>query len=67
MINQLTNAINFISSKDVDEERVMQSKSDNIGFKPYDNANGVVNELFESLPNWFRNINEREWFYFQFS
>ena len=27
---QLTNAINFISSEDVDEECVMHSKSDNI-------------------------------------
>ena len=28
--SQLTIAINFISSKDTDEERVMHSKSDNI-------------------------------------
>ena len=46
---QLTIAINFISSKDVDEERVMHSKSNNIEFMPYDNANEVLNELFESL------------------
>ena len=46
---QLTIAINFISSKDVDEKRVMHLKSDNIEFMPYDNANEVVNELFESL------------------
>ena len=46
---QLTIAINFISSKDVDEESVMHSKSDNKEFMPYDNANEVVNELFESL------------------
>ena len=46
---QLTIANNFISSKDVDEERVIHSKSDNIEFIPYDNANEVVNELFESL------------------
>ena len=31
---QLTIAINFISSKDVDEERVMHSKSNNIEFMP---------------------------------
>ena len=36
---QLTIAINFIFSKNVDEERVMHSKSDNIEFMPYDNAN----------------------------
>ena len=46
---QLTIAINFISSKNVDEGRVMHSKSDNIKFMPYHNANEVVNELFESL------------------
>ena len=46
---QLTIAINFTSSKDVDEESVMHSKSDNKEFMSYDNANEVVNELFESL------------------
>ena len=46
---QLTIAVNFISSKDVDEERVMHSKSDNIEFMSYDNANEVVDELFEPL------------------
>ena len=46
---QLTIAINFISSKDVDEERVMHSKSDNIELMLYDNANEVVNKVFESL------------------
>ena len=46
---QLTIEIHFISSKDVDEERVMHSKSNNIEFMSYDNANEVVNELFESL------------------
>ena len=46
---QLTNAINFVSSKYVDEERVMHSKSNNIEFMLNDNANEVVNELFESL------------------
>ena len=46
---QLTIAINFISSKDVDEECVMHLQSDNIEFMPYDNINEVVNKLFESL------------------
>ena len=46
---QLTIAINFISSKDVDEDRVIHSKSDNIEFIPYNNVSEVVNELFESL------------------
>ena len=47
--NQLTLVINFVSSKDVDEEGVMHSKSDNIEFILYDNANEVLNGLFESL------------------
>ena len=46
---ELTIAAKFISSKDVDEERVMHSKSDNIELMPHDIANMVVNELFESL------------------
>ena len=39
---QLTIAINFISSKDVDEERVMHSKSNNTKFMTYENSNDVV-------------------------
>ena len=46
---QLTIAINFISSKGAEEERVMHSTSDNIKFTSYNDANEVVNELFESL------------------
>ena len=46
---QLTIAVKFISSKNIDEERIMHSKSSNIKFMPYDNENEVVNELFESL------------------
>ena len=46
---QLSIAINFISYKDIHEESVMQSKSDSIEFISNDNANEVVNELFESL------------------
>ena len=46
---QLTIAINFITSKDADEERVLHSKSDLIEFMSYDNANKVVNKLFVSL------------------
>ena len=68
---QLTTEISFISSEDVDEERVMHSKSGNIEFlhkisfalsydnTSYDNANEIFNEHFESLlSNWF--INTRE-------
>ena len=45
----LTIAINFISSKDTEEEREMYSSSDNIKCTSYNDANEVVNELFESL------------------
>ena len=38
---QLTIAINFISSKDVDEQCVIHSKSENIEVMPYDDAYGV--------------------------
>ena len=46
---QLTISINFISSKHAEEERVMDSKSDNIKFTSYNHANKVVDELFDSL------------------
>ena len=46
---QQTIAINFISSKDAEEERVTHSMSDNIKFSFYNDANEVVDELFESL------------------
>ena len=46
---QLTIAINFISSKDAEEERVMHSKSDNIIFTSYNDANKVFDEIFMSL------------------
>ena len=60
------------SPKDVDEEPLMSSKSKKVEFMPSDNVNEVFDELFESLfhsfkiPNWFRNIKERDWFYFPF-
>ena len=63
---QLTIAINFISSNDADEERVMHAKSNIIEFMPYDNADEVVDELFESLFSRYQigHINERECFIF---
>ena len=60
---QLTVAINFNSSKDVDGEFVMQSKNNDMELVLYDNANEVVNELFESRLSRC----ERKWFYFWFS
>ena len=46
---QLTVAINFISSKDTDEERVMHLRSDNKKSASYGEVNDVIGKLFESL------------------
>ena len=46
---QLTIAINFISSKDAEEERVMHLRSENIKLTSYNAVNEVVNKLFDSL------------------
>ena len=46
---QLTIEINFICSKDNDEEQVMHRKSDSIEVMTYDNVNEVIKEIFESL------------------
>ena len=51
---QLTIAINFVSSKDNNEDRVMHSKSINTEFKIYGNANEVTKELFQSLLNRYK-------------
>ena len=51
---QLTIAINFISPKDTDEEHIMNSKNDNIELMIYDNADEVIEKLFESLLNRIR-------------
>ena len=46
---QLKIAVKFISSKDLDEERVMHSRSNNIKFASHNDADEVSDELFESL------------------
>ena len=46
---QLTIAVNFTSSKDLEEERVMHSTSNSIKLTSYDDVNEVVYGLFESL------------------
>ena len=46
--------INFISSKDVEEEHVMHSNSVNIKFTPYSDANHATDELFKSLCSIYR-------------
>ena len=56
----LTIVISFISSKDVNEERVMHTKSGNKGFMTYDNGNYIVDEIFKTLLSrylQFTNIN----------
>ena len=44
---KLTLAINFMSSKNIDEKLVMHSKSDNIKIVIYDKADEVIRECFE--------------------
>ena len=46
---QVTIEINFIFSKDAAEEHAMYSRSNNIKFTSYNDANEVADELFESL------------------
>ena len=46
---QLTIAIDIISSKDAEEERVMDSMSNKIKFTSYNDTNEVIDELFELL------------------
>ena len=46
---QLTCAIDFTSSKDVKEERVMHSRSNNIKFISCNDTVEVFDEFFESL------------------
>ena len=46
---QLAIKITFISSKDGEEECVMDSSSGNVKFIPYSDANNLIDELFESL------------------
>ena len=46
---QLTMSIDFISSKDSDETRNMNTKSDNIEIKMGSETNDIVEEVYESL------------------
>ena len=50
---QLTIVINFISSIDSDEERMVHSKSDNIRNMVSDQADEFIEELFQSLLSRF--------------
>ena len=51
---QLTIAINLISSKDNDEERVMHSKSDNLEITTYDKTDEVNEEPVGSRLNRYQ-------------
>ena len=46
---RLTTTINFVSSKDTDEEHIMHWNSDNIEIIIYNKADEVIKELFKSL------------------
>ena len=52
---QLAIANNFISSLDIGEEHVMHSKSDNIEIMINDEADKVIEQLFDSLKNRYQN------------
>ena len=55
---ELKIAINFISSKEYNEECVMQSKSNNREFMIYDNADDIIGELFQLLLSWHQLVLE---------
>ena len=46
---QLRIATNIISSRNTAEERVMHAANYNIKFTPYNDANNLLDKLFESL------------------
>ena len=46
---QLTLAIGFISSKEIKEKHVIQSKSDNIEIMTYDKVYEAIEKFFESI------------------
>ena len=49
-----TIAINFISSKDAGEERVMHLKNNKTKFMSFNDANEGVDELFKVLPSRYQ-------------
>ena len=55
---QLTVAINFISSKDAEEECIMHPKSSNIKSTSYNDVNKVVDELFDSICSRYQGNSE---------
>ena len=55
----LTIAINFISSKDNDEERIMHSKSGNKEIMINEKADKIIKNVFKSLLNRYQNNLEK--------
>ena len=62
---QLTITINFIPSKDVDEERVVHSNGDNIELMPYDNANELSKSLLTRHQVVLKKLMKCSGFFFQ--
>ena len=60
--------INFVSSKDADEIRTMDTKSNNIEIMMGTEADESIKELFESLVQRYQKVleekNERKWIFF---
>ena len=59
MENSVKNCNYFISSKYAEDERVMHSKSNNIKFTSYNDANEVDDEFFESLRSRYQDNLEK--------
>ena len=59
MENSVKNCNYFISSKYAEDECVMHSKSDNIKFTSYNDANEVDDEFFESLRSRYQDNLEK--------
>ena len=59
--NQIQPTVNFMCSRDNDEERVMHSKSDNIEIMVNNKVGEVIEELFSDMKisDWVRNVNEK--------
>ena len=52
---QLTTAVNFMFSKDNDEDCAMYSKNDNLEIVTDDKANEVAENIFQSLLSRYQN------------
>ena len=55
---EFTIAINFISSKDSEKERVMHSSSNNIKTIPYSDADNVMEKLFSHFVKKYQDNSE---------